>query len=185
MMPKVINLVVFNLFWFACILGAGNGMPWIGVVAVTLSAAGHLIYAKLIQPLLILYVATFFIGFAADTIVLTTGAISFPAHAQLGLPVPIWMTFMWLNFATSLNLSMSWIRGRYLIAALFGFFGGPGAYYTGMKLDAINLGDDLWRSLLIIGIQWAVAMPVLALIALRLTSSPSSDSSAPTDAQAT
>ncbi|MBO6514831.1 MAG: DUF2878 domain-containing protein [Phycisphaerales bacterium] len=178
MIPKILNVVVFNVCWFACILGAGAGQPWIGVIAVVLSAAFHILLSKSRFALATLYLTSFLVGFAADTLVLSTGAMSFPTHAELILPVPLWMTFMWVNFATTLTLSMSWIRGRSVVAALFGLVGGPGAYYTGMKLDAVNLNESLWFALGIIGIQWAIALPILSLLADRLTTASDGTTSA-------
>ncbi|MFK7759020.1 MAG: DUF2878 domain-containing protein [Phycisphaerales bacterium] len=162
---KILNLVVFNIAWFACILGAGSGNPWLGPIAVLISAVVHLYLLSFAARVIALYIAAFIVGFASDWIVMLLGAVGFPEHARLLTPVPLWMSFMWINFATTLHFSMSWMNGRYLIAALFGLLGGPGAYYTGMKFDAITLGESLFTSLFIIGIQWALAMPLLVWLA--------------------
>lgn len=165
MKSKVINLVVFQIAWFACILGAGFGLPWLGVVVVTLSAIGHLAFVRFDRAWMVLLLMAFTIGWGFDWLVLRSGAMGYPEHVRLLTAVPIWMPFMWVNLATTLHLSMAWLKRRYVIAVLFGFLGGPGAYFTGMKLDAVVLGDDLLRSLLIIGVEWAVAMPLLLVIA--------------------
>lgn len=165
MKSKVINLVIFQLAWFACILGAGNGLPWLGIVVVGLSAIGHLVYVRFDRSWMVLLPAAFGLGWLFDWIVLRSGAMGYPDHARLLTAVPVWMPFMWVNFATTLYLSMSWMKRRYFIAAVFGFLGGPGAYYTGMKLGAVLLGEDLVRSLMIIGVEWVIATPLLLVIA--------------------
>ncbi len=165
MKSKVINLVVFQIAWFACILGAGFGLPWLGVVVVTLSAIVHLVYARFGRAWVVLLLMAFVLGWGFDWLVFRSGAMGYPEHARLLTAVPLWMPFMWVNLATTLHLSMAWMKRRYVIAVLFGFLGGPGAYFTGMKLDAVVLGDDLLRSLLIIGVEWAVAMPLLLVFA--------------------
>jgi len=47
-----------------------------------------------------------------------------------------------VNLATTLNVSMAWLRGRYALAAIFGAFGGPLAYYSGAKLGAMTRLPD-------------------------------------------
>lgn len=168
MKSKIINLVVFNIAWFACILGAAWGIPWLGVVVVTISVIGHLIYAGFGRGLALLFVLAFVVGWVFDALVVALGGLDFPPHARLLAPVAIWMPCMWVSLATTLNLSLGWMRGRWVVAMLFGLLGGPGAYYTGMKLGAVTLGDDLMRSLLIIGLEWGVAMPVMVWLATLL-----------------
>jgi len=187
MRAKIINLVVFNIAWFACILGAAWGIPWLGVAVVALSVGGHLLYASFDRGLAVLFVLAFVIGWGFDALVVVVGALDFPPHALLLAPVPLWMPCMWVSLATTLHLSLGWMRGRWLVAMLFGLLGGPGAYYTGMKLGAVTLGDDLMRSLLIVGIEWGVAMPVLVWLATlllpiktRRTASPKAPSAMPT-----
>ncbi len=165
MLIKVINLVIFQLAWFACILGAGYGLPWLGVLVVSLSVFGHLLCVRFDRGWVVLLMLSFVLGWGFDWAVLSLGAMGYPAHARLLTPVPIWMPFMWVNLATTLHLSMAWMKRRYAVAVLFGLLGGPGAYFTGMKLDAVLLGENLFRSLLIIGLEWAIAMPLLLVIA--------------------
>lgn len=169
MLSKWVNLLVFQLAWFACILGAGFGLPWLGVAVVVLSAIGHLAYVRFDRGWMALLVCAFLLGWVCDWMVLRTGAMGYPQHAHLLTEVPLWMPFMWVNIATTLHLSLGWMKGRYVLAMLFGFLGGPGAYFTGMKLDAVLLGDDLLRSLLIIGVEWAIAMPLLIIIAEKFS----------------
>ncbi len=53
------------------------------------------------------------------------------------------------------------MNGRPVLAAIFGAIGGPLSYMAGERLGAIALGDPRWRSLLVLSISWAVAMPLL------------------------
>ena len=63
-------------------------------------------------------------------------------------------------FATTLNVSMRWLRGRDMLAAFFGLIGGPLTYLAGQKLGGIVLVDQ-FAALLALGIGWAVMMPIL------------------------
>jgi hypothetical protein len=69
-----------------------------------------------------------------------------------------------VNLATTMNVSMGWLRGRYALAAVFGAMGGPMAYYSGAKLGAMIALPPL-QSLVVIGAAWAVAMPLLYRLA--------------------
>jgi hypothetical protein len=44
-MNMLINVLVYQLCWFACILGGANGMPLLGVAIVMLAVAWHLFSA--------------------------------------------------------------------------------------------------------------------------------------------
>jgi hypothetical protein len=35
------NFVAFQTGWFACVLGAANGMPWLGVIVAVLVVGWH------------------------------------------------------------------------------------------------------------------------------------------------
>jgi hypothetical protein len=167
---KLFNFIAFQFAWFACIIGAGYGVPWAGVFAVSFSAIAHIMITKQRSAWVFLLTVSLLLGFVLDGFVVFLGALSFPEHAALLTPVPLWMLFMWMNFATTIPLSLSWLKGRYILGALFGLIGGPGAYFTGMKLNAVQLGDNLTLSLLIIGVEWALATPLLVFIATKAES---------------
>jgi hypothetical protein len=66
---------------------------------------------------------------------------------------------MWLLFAMTLNHSLSWLKGRYVLSFVFGALGGPLAYVAGEKLGAVEITSDL--SLVILAISWAMITPLL------------------------
>jgi hypothetical protein len=74
---------------------------------------------------------------------------------------------MWALFATTLNLSMSWLKGRPWLAAAFGAVGGPLAYVAGRKLGGVEMNEPA-LALLVQGLGWAVMMPLLLRLAARL-----------------
>jgi hypothetical protein len=71
---------------------------------------------------------------------------------------------MWVNFALILNVSLRWLRGRYLLGAVLGFFGGPLAYFAGARLGAIRIPEPLALKLLVLALAWALAVPLLLRI---------------------
>ena len=60
-----------------------------------------------------------------------------------------------------------YLRGRYLLAVLLGAIAGPFAYWSGSKLSAVLLTDTV-PSLVMVGVEWAVAMALLLMLVGRL-----------------
>jgi hypothetical protein len=157
---KTINFVLFQAAWFAAVLGAAHGMPWLGVIAVPLALALHLALSPDWRPELLLALAAAATGFVFDSILIAAGMFS-PVPYILPSPFSsLWMVMLWVNLATTMNVSMGWLSGRYALAAVFGAIGGPVAYYSGAKLGAMTRSPDA-GGLAGIGIAWAIAMPFL------------------------
>jgi hypothetical protein len=171
-MRKVINLIAFQVAWFAAVLGAAHGMPWLGVIAVPIALAIHLALSPGRKPEFLTAVCAAAMGFCVDSVLVTAGAIS---PVPYGFPAPfssLWMVMLWVNLASTLNLSMGWLRGRYVLAAVFGAIGGPMAYYSGAKLGAMTRLPEL-KGLLAIGAAWAIALPLLYVCSTLLQGGPS------------
>lgn len=159
-MRKIINIAAFQAGWFAAVLGAANGMPWLGVVAVPVVLSLHLALSTEWRMELLLALGAAGMGFVTDTALIASGAFT---PVPYGLPAPgtsLWMVMLWVNLATTMNVSMAWLRGRYKLAALLGAIGGPLAYYSGATLGAMTELPSV-QSRAGIGAAWAVAFPVL------------------------
>lgn len=165
-MNLVINAVVSQMAWFAAVLSAARGLPWLGVLAVAAAVAWHL--AKARQPareigLVALALVT---GAVFETLLVQAGLLRFEGGAMLAGTAPVWMVALWANFATTLNVSLRALRSRLLAAALLGAIGAPLAYFGGQKLGAVQfLQPD--SALVVIAAGWAVLTPVLFLAARR------------------
>jgi hypothetical protein len=161
-MSTILNFILFQIAWFAAILGASHGMPWLGVVAVPVFVMLNLVITGNWKQTLLLCLAAAIIGFFTDTTLIVFGVFS-PVPFPWPLPFsPLWMVMLWVNLAMTLNESMAWLRARYLLGAIFALIGGPMAYYSGAKLGVAAL--PVFTDLLVIGIAWAVAFPVLLWI---------------------
>ena len=162
-MHAVVNFIAFQIGWFAAVLGAGHGMPWLGVAIVPLVLLLNLVLSADWRQELIVALAAAVMGFAVDTSLVAAGVFA-PVPFFVPRPFsPLWMVMLWVNQATTLNSCMAWLRGRYLAGALFGAVGGPLAYLSGAKLGAASLPST--NGLLILGITWAVAFPALLAVA--------------------
>ena len=75
---------------------------------------------------------------------------------------PLWIIILWVMFAMTLNHSLSWLKGRVLLATLFGAIGGPLAYIAGEKLGAITISGS--QTLFVLSIGWAFITPLLVYL---------------------
>ena len=169
-MNLALNFIAFQVGWFACVLGAANGIAWFGALAVLAAAILHLKRARRPGAELRLLLAAMILGLVLDSALLATGWVAYPGSfaGSEWLPplAPYWLVAMWVLFATTLNVSMGWLHGRPLLAALFGAVGGPLSYWAGARLGAMELLQPT-AALAALAVIWAVAMPVLLRLAQR------------------
>lgn len=163
---NIVNFVAFQAAWFACVLGAANDLALLGTLAVVAAVGLHLWLAPRPGPELRLIGAAVAIGVAWDSAVVLLGLMTYPTGTFIPGVAPHWIIAMWALFATALNLSLGWLKGRPVLAVLLGAIGGPLAYFAGHRLGAIDAAD-LPLALFVQGVGWAVLMPVLAWLAAR------------------
>jgi hypothetical protein len=164
------GLVGFYLCWFACVGGAARGLPWLGPLAVALYLLVHLRTipsgAERTRQAWLLGAAGA-VGYAADSLLVLSGVLTFPPHAVLGWPSTVWMVALWVLQAAVLGGIMSWMRGRFVLAAVVGAAGGPLAYLAGERMGAAALGPAHAVALTVIAVEWAAAMPLLVWMERR------------------
>ena len=164
---SLINYLAFNIGWLACVMWAANGRPLVGLLIASLLIVLHLGLAKRrrTEAKLLLYCAA--IGTVFDSLLLATGWVSYPNGEWVPGLAPFWIVAMWVLFASTLNLSMAWLKGRTYLAAIMGAFGGPLSYIAGEQLNAITLEQPV-PALTMLAIGWAFMMPALSALAQRM-----------------
>ena len=170
MTNPLVSLVAFQACWFACVGGAARGFPWLGPLAVAAYAG---VYVRTIpsgaartrQAWLLAQAGTF--GYAADSVLVLSGVLTFPPQAVLGWPSTAWMVALWVLQAAVLGGVMSWMRGRFALAAVVGAVGGPLAYLAGERMGAAMLAPTQPVALAAIAVEWALAMPWLVWMEQR------------------
>lgn len=165
-MKLLVNFVAFQVGWFACVLGAANALPWLGPVVVAAVVAIHLTMARRPARELRLVLVAMMIGLVVDSLLLATGWLQYRVGLWLPGLAPYWIVSMWALFATTLNVSMGWMRGRPALTVLMGAVGGPLSYLAGEKLGAMELVQPT-LALAALAVAWAIAMPVLMWLAGR------------------
>ena len=161
MQPRlVVNFILFQIGWFACVIGAAKQMPWLGVATVVAIVAWHLTQAKQAKKEVQLLIIALVIGGTFDQIMLNHQLITYQAHGWSSMLVPVWILALWAEFVTVLNVSLRWMKGRWIIAVLFGAIGGPLAYMGAEKLGAVTL-NHLPISYIALSVGWACLTPLL------------------------
>ncbi|HQN65888.1 MAG TPA: DUF2878 domain-containing protein [Methylophilus sp.] len=170
-MNIISNFVLFQIGWFACVLCAAKGYPWLGVWA---SIIIMLIYVSVNtrkKQALELLAYALLTGLVFDAIPVYLGWVDFPAMPYWSTALaPAWMLVLWGNLATTLNSSLGWLQNKPLLAASFGLIGGPLAYIAGQKLGAFNI-LQFNKMTIYLAVGWGLAMPMLFYLSNRKMSS--------------
>lgn len=161
----IINFVLFQLSWFACVIGASKAMPWLGVAITALVVAWHIMQTPHKKPEIQLSLICLVLGGFFDQTIVSFELISYMHPGWSSALVPAWILAMWLAFSTILNIGLRWMHGRYMVAVIFGAIGGPLAYIGAANLGAVILHGN--SSYIALSLGWAVVTPVLVNIAAR------------------
>ena len=159
-MPIFINFAAFKVGWLSSVVGGAQQLPWLGPMVVMIAILIHLSRAHRPRSELMLIASAGLLGAFFDSALVAAGWVTFPSGMVSELLAPYWIVTMWMLFATTINLSMKWMRGKPLLAAAFGFIGGPLAYYAGHKIGGITFVNEP-AALAMLAIGWAVMMPIL------------------------
>lgn len=162
----LINFIAFQISWFACVLGGAHGWPGLGVVVTAVIVALHLYRAPRPMVELALILVSGLLGFGADSLLTGIGLLHFPSGQLHSHLAPYWMAALWMAFATTLNVSLRWLKPHLGLAALLGMIAGPLAYYGGAQLGGVMFSEPLAGLIGVAGI-WTLAMPLLLMIAAR------------------
>jgi hypothetical protein len=166
----LLNAALFQVAWFAAVLGAAYDRFWLGPLVLLPVLAVNLVMASERRSELQLWAVAGVIGLLFDTVLVAAGVFA-PRRHLFPFPFsPPWMIGLWLNFAATLNRSLGWLHGRPLPAALFGAVGGPLAYYGGARLGATETIPGV-EGLLILATGWGIITPLLFKLAGKLRSS--------------
>ncbi|MEA9996259.1 DUF2878 domain-containing protein [Pseudomonas sp. 10B1] len=158
MRKRLANALLFQIGWFACVLG-GNSL-WLLLAGVVLAV--HLLWISSWRTEGPMVVSVALIGTLIDSLLLKSGVFSF---ASEGLLIPLWLMVLWAVLATTLNHCLDWTATPWWRASVLGAIGGPMSYYAGSKMAGVYLPLGLWPSMLLLGIIWAVLFPLLQKLA--------------------
>ncbi len=162
----VINFVVFQAGWFACVLGAAHGLAWAGTLAASAIVAAHVVFSVRPRAELKLVAIALLIGTVWDSALVMLGWLNYPAGFVIEGIAPHWILALWALFAITLNYSLAWLKSRLVVAALLGAVAGPMAYRGAAALGAVQFAEPL-PAALALSLGWAVFTPLLVWLARR------------------
>lgn len=164
-MRLFLAFVAFQAGWFAAVLGAANGAPWLGPCIVAALALLFVARRPGSARAIAYLAACAVLGFALDSALTVGGMLQFPLDREPGSS-PLWMTALWLNFAMFVPLGLRWLYGKPALAAALGAAGGPAAYWAGQRLGALEW--SLPQAVGAVAAEWAAATPAIFWLASRM-----------------
>ncbi|SDX26612.1 Protein of unknown function [Pseudomonas syringae] len=162
MLKSVANALLFQIGWFACVLG-GNSY-WL-LIAVAVLAI-HFVWISSWAAEGRLVITATLVGVLLDSVLMTLGVFDFGIS---GYVLPLWLALLWAVMATTLNHCLAWTARPLWRAAVLGAIGGPMSYYAGSQLAQVHLPLGVWPSMLLLGLVWAGVFPLLQWLAGRTT----------------
>lgn len=165
----LLNVAISQAGWFGVVLAAARGMPALAALVACAGVAAHLVLMPhgVRRTELRIVLAVMAVGALWDSALAASGVIRYPNGQWSAYLAPYWLVGLWALFATTLNVSMRWMHGRWLMAILFGGMGGPLSFWAGARLGAAHFPDPV-LALVLIGLGWAVLMPLLVRITMAL-----------------
>ena len=171
MKSVLVNLLSFKVGWTASVAGAAASVPALGAAAASGVVLLHLSRTKDRRAESVLLISAALIGLAWESALVAAGLIRYETGFLIPGLAPYWIVAMWVLFATTLNVGMRWLRRNPLLTAAAGAIGGPLAFFAGERMGAVSFDDPL-VSFAVIGVGWAVLLPMLVRIAARFDGHP-------------
>jgi hypothetical protein len=162
----VMNVLAFQAAWLGSVGGAAVGRLWVGPVAALVVVAWHVAAAARRRRELVGVLAVAALGTAWDAVPAALGLIEYRGGVAALGGAPYWIVALWLVFATTLNVSLRWLRERLLVAAVLGAVVGPLCYQAAAALGALTFADRT-QALGVQAVGWAVLLPLTVALATR------------------
>lgn len=158
----LVNVAIYQFIWFLCVL-KGNTGAFFALPLIVL----HLYFSECRKSDVIVMGAFLLAGVVIDGGLHLAGFFSFTVS---GKPLPFWLVVIWLALSILPNHSLSWMKRRPLLCAIFGALGGPLAYWAGERLGAASFAFPLYWSIPILAVVWAIFWPLAMSLASNLSS---------------
>jgi hypothetical protein len=141
------NALLFQLTWFACVLGGAAGeplwaAPWLALLAVQAFRGRSL---RCDAVLVVLGVAC---GLVMDTAWIMLGVLDYAGAAI----APVWIVMLWAGVALTVNRSLSLFHRAPWLGGLLAGLCAPLSYVAGEKLGAVQISHG--EGLIAIAVVW-------------------------------
>ena len=154
---KFLNIIVFNLLWVGLVLGRESLIHLtLPILLIYLACLLHIGDLKIHQILL-----PDAIGITIDSSLTFFGIFIFPDSSLI---IPFWLIVLWINFSTTITLSLSFIGKSKLVAFGLGATALPFNYTVGERLGAVTFGEPYLFSILVLVLVWSVSFTILFMV---------------------
>ena len=166
----VICSLIYQAVWFAAVYSASRPSllllgPAVLIVGLALQ---WVLWRSLSRRAVLMLLAASLAGVMLDGS-LTLAGVLVPYRQVLPYPLPpLWLLTLWAGFGVYMATGLELMYGRPRLAVVAGLVCGPLAYRGGVPFGALELGENTWLSLAVIGAVWAIAFPLLLALATRL-----------------
>ena len=165
---QLVNYTLYQIGWFACVLGAASQRPWTGgLIGMILVGVHVALSVERVLEVRLVVIATA-VGAAVEMTQIAAGTYHFTSGTVNDALPPPWLLPMSAQFATTFRFSLRSVVTRPVLAVLFGAAGGPIAFLAGERLGAVTLLPPLGQSLFRLSISWAVALVVFSAVVRRV-----------------
>ena len=163
MRENLLNAGLFQLGWFACVMGGDSLWLLLGVAVLLIhlrwinqwAEEGRLIFSVML------------LGISIDSFLHWLGVFQFK---EITLLIPLWLMLLWGLLGTTLRHCLAWTGRSWWLASALGAVSGPLSYYAGGRLADVQFAYGLWPTLIGLGLLWAVLFPLLQWMAWYLPS---------------
>ena len=155
MNKTLVNAVLFQAGWFACVFAAKQ--PWLLAVPIAallvhfLWTSSWAVEGRLVASVMLL-------GSVLDSFLLNIGVLDFGSNSLL---LPAWLALLWALMGTTLNHSLAWSARHWWLASLLGGVGGSLSYLAGSRIADVSFPYGQTPTLILLAAIWAVVLPLL------------------------
>jgi len=163
---RVLYLVIGESGWFACVLSAARGIPWLGTAFALLLIAVHIVRAPKPLEELKFVAGVTLIGTLWESVLVNARLLSYPSGMLDAHLAPYWIIALWALFAAQFNTSYVWLKQRVGLGAVLGAVAGPVSFHAGAALHALRF-ERPWPATLALALGWACIVPLVTLLSYR------------------
>jgi len=143
---NLLNAALFQLTWFACVLGGAAGSSVWGALALAslLAFSGT---RPLLRSDLVLAAGLGVVGLVLDTLWIRTGVLDYGSAIA-----PAWIIMLWMGVGLTLNHSLALFAGRPWLGGLMAGAAAPLSYLGGERLGGVEVPDP--ALLVVVAAAW-------------------------------
>ncbi|MEY2805581.1 MAG: hypothetical protein RL657_2917 [Pseudomonadota bacterium] len=157
---NLLQIIGFQLVWFAWALGVPRGWLWPGALASCLFLLAHgqtWRHDRRDRSALLLCVC---FGFVLDSVLMHLGWLSFEVlnPGPLAAWQPWWMLLLWACLGCTLHHSLAWLKERVWLAVPLCGVAGVLSYQAAAEMGALSLPGQI-PAWLVLTVFWACFLP--------------------------